>query len=337
MTAPDTANTTKTLLGIYLMLSILLFAYLLIEFWPVVVLKNDKQAWDGMVTLWIGSSFQVVDAIRLLIIVILSGAIGSYIHATTSFVTYVGNKSFVPSWTWWYLLRPFIGMALALVFYFVIRGGLLSAGSETADVSHYGIAAVAGLVGIFSKQATDKLEEVFTNLFRTEQGKGDDQRRDKLGDILPVMEKMLPLKKIKKVTLPMDKTNQDIKLTDLLKILDEGLTRVPIFDENNVCRYIIHQSLIYKYIARQSIRPDPAQTFVIADVTLEDFLAFDNVVDYVRDSLAFVPQAATLGDAQLEMEKNEDCQDVLVTTTGRPDSAVVGWLTNVDIARYVKV
>ena len=105
------------------------------------------------------------DDIRLLLIVILAAAVGSYIHAATSFATYVGNQSFVASWTWWYLLRPFIGMALALVFYFVIPGGLLSVQSDAADFNPYGTAAVAGLVGIFSKQATDKLEEVLTNLF----------------------------------------------------------------------------------------------------------------------------------------------------------------------------
>jgi hypothetical protein len=39
----------------------------------------------------------------------------------------------------------------------------------------------------------------------------------------------------------------------------------------------------------------------------------------------------------LEMDKKENCQDVLVTATGSADSAVVGWLTNVDIASHIKV
>ena len=32
------------------------------------------------------------------------------------------------------------------------------------------MAAVVGLAGMFSKQATDKLREVFENLFKTEKG-----------------------------------------------------------------------------------------------------------------------------------------------------------------------
>ena len=45
------------------------------------------------------------------------GALGSYIHAGTFFVSYVGNRNFVASWTWWYVLRPFIGLALAVIFF----------------------------------------------------------------------------------------------------------------------------------------------------------------------------------------------------------------------------
>jgi uncharacterized membrane protein YgcG len=86
---------------------------------------------------------------------------------------------------WWYLLRPFIGMMLALLFYFVFRGGFITAGA-TSDagaaanfINPFGVAALAGLVGMFSKVATDKLNEVFTTLFRPSEG--DSNRGDKLG------------------------------------------------------------------------------------------------------------------------------------------------------------
>jgi hypothetical protein len=41
-------------------------------------------------------------------------------------------------------------------------------GGTAGDLSPYGVAAVAGLAGLFSKQATDKLREVFETLFKTE-------------------------------------------------------------------------------------------------------------------------------------------------------------------------
>lgn len=115
--------------------------------------------------------------VRLLLIALLAGALGSFIHAGTSFASYVGNRKFNGSWTWWYLLRPLIGMSLALIFYFVVRGGFISPQAGGKDMNPFGIAAMAGLVGMFSKQAIDKLDEVFTTLFGS---KGDQKRGDKL-------------------------------------------------------------------------------------------------------------------------------------------------------------
>jgi hypothetical protein len=121
---------------------------------------------------------------RFLLLVIVAGALGSYIHAGTSYADFVGNRKFTPSWTWWYILRPFIGTGLALVVYFAIRGGFLLLANDVAaeKVNPYGIAAIAALVGMFSKQATDKLNEVFSTLFRPKEGSGDSARKDSLDE-----------------------------------------------------------------------------------------------------------------------------------------------------------
>jgi hypothetical protein len=125
--------------------------------------------------------------VRLLWIAMLAGALGSFIHATTSFADYVGNRKLTGNWVWWYLLRPFIGMTLAVVFYFVVRGGFISPNAGGSDMNPFGIAAMAGLVGMFSKQAIDKLNEVFTALFGS---KGDDKRADKL--VAPTLTSLKP-------------------------------------------------------------------------------------------------------------------------------------------------
>jgi hypothetical protein len=117
---------------------------------------------------------------RLLLLVIVAGMLGAFVHGATSLADYIGNNSFNKSWTWFYLLRPAIGMSLALVFYFAIRGGFLSTTGGAKDINPYGIAALAGMVGMFSKQATDKLSEIFGTLFRSAPGKGDAQRGDSL-------------------------------------------------------------------------------------------------------------------------------------------------------------
>jgi hypothetical protein len=117
----------------------------------------------------------------LLLLALLMGAIGGYVHATTSFVSYIGNRQFKASWGWWYILRAFIGAALALLTYLALRGGFLTGESSTAGtINAYGVATISGLVGLFSKQATDKLEEIFNTAFRTSSTIGDSQRSDSM-------------------------------------------------------------------------------------------------------------------------------------------------------------
>lgn len=117
----------------------------------------------------------------VLVFVICMSALGGYVHMATSFATYAGNRTLEASWVWWYVLRIVIGVALSVIFYTVMRGGLLAGNAPSSAVSPYGFAAVAGLVGMFSKQATDKLRELFDTLFRVEKG-GDNEREDKLLD-----------------------------------------------------------------------------------------------------------------------------------------------------------
>lgn len=114
-----------------------------------------------------GINIQFDNESRLALLVIVAGAIGSSIHTITSFTRYIGYDKFYKRWIWWYLLRPFAGSALALIFYFVIRGGLFT-NTNSKEINLYGIMAISGLVGMFSKQATDKLDELFGNLFRTD-------------------------------------------------------------------------------------------------------------------------------------------------------------------------
>jgi len=115
--------------------------------------------------------------VNLLVLALVFGALGSFVHLAKSFASFAGNRSLVASWLWWYVLQPVTGMALALMLYVLIRGGLFAPGSSAEAVSPYGVAGVAGLAGMFSKQATDKLAELFAAAFPTA---ADARRGDKL-------------------------------------------------------------------------------------------------------------------------------------------------------------
>jgi hypothetical protein len=279
--------------------------------------------------------------VRLLLVVVLSGALGAYLHAATSAVTYLGNRCLVRSWLVWYYLRPPIGMVLALVFYFVIRGGLLASvtAGDPQPIDPFGVAAISALVGMFSKQATDKLRELFDDLFRTAVRAGDAERRDKLGEVESVEEVMVPVAEIVRVDLPEDTDDPEgqLKIADLYDKLGGRITRLPIFAAEGNVRYVIHQSLLYKFVADYTLLRREgeagAPTGDARELTLRDFLAAEGMRQMVEEALAFVDVKATLGEAKRRMEETPRCQDVFVTRDGTRASPVVGWVTNVDIGR----
>lgn len=172
----------KALATYYIVMPFIL-VYLLFKIFPPIPWYPKGERWVQMVFFISKLNIWTTLDERLILLVIVSGLLGSYIHSATSYADFRGNQQFGASWLLWYLLRPFIGAALALVVYFAIRGGLLSvvlAGTESQEaekISPFGIAAIAGLTGMFSKQASDKLAEVFSTLFKSQ---GDVQRKDSL-------------------------------------------------------------------------------------------------------------------------------------------------------------
>lgn len=164
-----------TLLGVYYIVVASLLVYILYRIWPSSATYIKETASEN-VSFFTGLlTFSISPEVRLILIVLASGGLGSFIHGGTSLATYAGNRRLKTSWTWWYILRPFFGGTLALVFYFVIRAGFLSASAGIENLSHFGIAGIAGIVGMFSKEAIDKLHEIFLTLLRHE-----DKRADKL-------------------------------------------------------------------------------------------------------------------------------------------------------------
>jgi hypothetical protein len=183
----------KILVGIFLVLVGGVLVYLLVEVWPAVLAatgaanpRPTTTAHAKTISVF-GAAYSPDPDVTLLLLVAVLSALGSYVHAAQSFVDFAGNRRLVVSWTWWYIFRILIGVALAEIFYFAIRAGFFGTDTPTTDINPYGIAAIAGLVGLFSKQATDKLREVFETLFKTAPGYGDDTRKDSLTNPSPVV------------------------------------------------------------------------------------------------------------------------------------------------------
>ncbi len=85
----------------------------------------------------------------MIVLALLMGAIGGYLPSAAAFAAHIGNRDFIASRGWWYLLRVLTGAGLALITYFVLRAGFLTstAGAQVTDA--YGVAALSGIAGLF--------------------------------------------------------------------------------------------------------------------------------------------------------------------------------------------
>jgi hypothetical protein len=171
MTERDLAGgRTVRAVGVFLALTAVLSLAALAVCWQA---SLDQATSSGTV---FGLTWRLGADTKLLLLVAASSAVGSCVHGITSYVTFVGNRRFRRSWVAWYLMRVLVGMSLAVVAYAVSRAGLTSASS---GVDPAGAAAIGGLSGLFSKQAADKLREIFDVTFRTAPLAGDGERGDK--------------------------------------------------------------------------------------------------------------------------------------------------------------
>lgn len=165
-----------TIIVVYLIIFTLGCGFGVYALWPREVLLTTADAltrhtvgWESSVHLFRGFiQVSVSPDVRLLLLVIFAGGLGSCVHATTTLADYLGNRRLAVNWLWWFLLRPIVGMVLAIIFYFVIRGGLISTSSTALNVNIFGITALSGLVGMFSQQAMNKLNVVFSALFASD-------------------------------------------------------------------------------------------------------------------------------------------------------------------------
>jgi hypothetical protein len=165
-----------TILGVALIILSILVLYSLFSFWPSDLSGAESKSWSEE-TNYFNNVFELKSEQRVLLLVMLSGALGSLIHVTSSFSNFVGNQKLDISWSWWYILRPFIAMGIALIFYMIFRGGLFTSEMEIEKLNLYGTLSISALSGMFSDRATLKLEEMFESIFKPR-----DDRKDKIND-----------------------------------------------------------------------------------------------------------------------------------------------------------
>jgi hypothetical protein len=134
---------------------------------------------NEIISKWFHSSNtpdNVQHKIKESIIVLFAAGLGSWINTTRGYLKHAStDQDFESAYIPWYIARPFQGMLLGLVFYFAIRGGLLvltlEAGNnvQVKDLNDLALAAIASMVGLLSKNAIDKLRDLFHTLFASKE------------------------------------------------------------------------------------------------------------------------------------------------------------------------
>jgi hypothetical protein len=97
---------------------------------------------------------------RLVLMVILAGALGGTLHGLRSLFWYVGNRDLRWSWLMMYFLLPVSGAAIAVIFFLVAYAGLYTVQGTGSFI----LVGLAALVGMFSPQAAEKLKKIAEGL-----------------------------------------------------------------------------------------------------------------------------------------------------------------------------
>ena len=125
-------------------------------------------------------------------------------------------------------------------------------------------------------------------------------------------------------------TEATVTIAQMQALLSDKVTRIAVFSPTKGILYLLHESALYKYGFEAK-----------ADVTtktLADLLA-DPKMKTVATTFAVdaFNADATLADAKAAMDKVDGAQDVFLTSHGKNDEPVLGWITNVIIADKSKV
>ncbi|WP_320051749.1 hypothetical protein [uncultured Acetobacteroides sp.] len=152
---------------------------------------------------------------------------------------------------------------------------------------------------------------------------------------IPVTEAMISLEDINAVKLVLTKTEDQIKLWDdiILAVLNKtSKNRLPILDNQGRVKYIVHRSIIDKYLAEQAL----AGNQNVKNCTLKDLIT-SNDYGNIATSFGVVGKITTLAAVKQQIDGNPNCSDVFVTEDGTKNSRATGWITNVIVNERSKV
>ena len=142
----------------------------------------------------------------------------------------------------------------------------------------------------------------------------------------PVNEAMVPRGQIISFDVPAGGNVRTVQLRDLTtKLRSAGVQRIPIFDPSAKVLYVVHDATIARFA--DVVGKDPSAL----TETIDDLLRDPQLSAFIQ-AIGIVGPRAIVADARAAMRSIPSCNDVFVTSSGRRDDPVVGWLTNTLLA-----
>ena len=90
---------------------------------------------------------------------------------------------------------------------------------------------------------------------------------------------------------------------------------------------MVHESTVSKYLAAdEHERGNALRSLVDAHA---EFVTLDS-------GFVVVPESATIATAKTKMAQARACQDIFVTKSGNPEEPILGWVSNVRLAKFIE-
>ena len=123
-----------------------------------------------------------------------------------------------------------------------------------------------------------------------------------------------------------NETTKNMRLRDLRDEMGgNDKERLPIVGEDRRPLYVLHRSMLERYMLNQQDRGEP-----LDGLTVGAFLD-QAAAGFLAKTFVTLAPTASLADAQQAMAGA--IRDVFVTVDGSSNSPVLGWLSNVDLTR----
>jgi hypothetical protein len=151
---------------------------------------------------------------------------------------------------------------------------------------------------------------------------------DRLDQKTPVTAVMIPAGQIVAYDLGADEQASAVLLKDIHSKMTGASPprqRLPIRNVSGAAVYVIHESTLLAFAQSVGEAPDSLTK------TLGELLAVQEYKELV-EAMGFVAETATIAEARTAMASVKQCNDVFVTSHGKREEPVIGWLTNTLLA-----